>query len=71
MRSLLIVTIVSGVSISGAWNVAAQNNIFDARSSPAVAAQQDFERAVAEYKKCLADNQGNVKACEGLHYYGR
>jgi hypothetical protein len=77
MRSLLPATVVASASISG---VSAQqqpqqpcssgNNIFGAmaRSSPAIAAQQDFERAVCEYRNCLAASQNNANACEGLRH---
>jgi hypothetical protein len=33
--------------------------------NPAIAAQRDFERSVADYKQCLADNPRNASACEG------
>jgi hypothetical protein len=36
--------------------------------NPAVAAQQDFERSVADYKQCIADNARNANACEGLRH---
>jgi hypothetical protein len=39
-----------------------------ARSNPAVAAQQDFERAVCEYRNCLTANSNNTNACEGLRH---
>ena len=35
--------------------------------SPA-AAQNDFERAVCEYRNCFAANQNNANACEGLRH---
>jgi hypothetical protein len=39
-----------------------------ALNNPAVAAQRDFERSVADYKQCLADNARNAGACEGLRH---
>jgi hypothetical protein len=76
MRSLFAIT-VAVASISGAWNAGAQQppcstpkNIFSAmaRSSPVVAAQEDFERAVCEYRNCVQSNPNNVNACEGLRH---
>ena len=82
MRSLLMMAVVAGASISGTWNAMAQqqpcakDNFFGnlaARSSPAIAAQRDFERAVCEYRNCLAANANNANACEGraAPYHGR
>jgi hypothetical protein len=36
------------------------------RANLAIAAQRDFENAVCEYRNCLAANQDNANACEGL-----
>jgi hypothetical protein len=36
-----------------------------ARSSPAIAARQDYDQAVANYQTCLAANSSNPNACEG------
>ena len=81
MRSFLIAMVVASASISGA--TAQQqpcqrnaNNIFGrlfdaldaAANNPAIAAQRDFERAVCEYRNCLAANQNNANACEGLRH---
>jgi hypothetical protein len=69
VRSLLVVTAVSA-TILAAHNATAQNVFSDmaARMNPAIAAQRDFERSVADYKKCLVDNVGGVNACEGLRH---
>jgi len=37
-----------------------------ARTSPGLAVRQDYERSVADYRKCIADNSANVNACEAL-----
>ena len=69
MRSLLMMTVVvATVSIFGTWSVTALNIFSDtaARINPAIAAQRDFERSVADYRKCLADNPTDQNACKGL-----
>jgi hypothetical protein len=77
MRSLLMMAIVAGASISGTWNATAQQqpcakgNFFgdiSARMNPAIAAQRDFESAVCEYRNCVAANPNNINACEGLRH---
>jgi len=37
-----------------------------ARTSPGSAARQDYERSVADYRKCIANKSANVNACEAL-----
>ena len=83
MRSLLMMAIIAGASISGTWNAAAQQqqpctvkeNIFGAMArgagGPAAAAQYDFERAVCDYRNCLAANSSNINACEGFSELSR
>jgi hypothetical protein len=77
MQSLLIVIIIAAAGISGAWTAAAQqqpcptDNVFgniSARMNPAIAAQRDFDRAVCEYRNCLAANANNANACEGQRH---
>jgi hypothetical protein len=78
VRSLLMMmVVVATASISGTWNAMAQQQPcakdnfvgnLAASSSPAIAAQRDFERAVCEYRNCLAANQNNANACEGLRH---
>ena len=76
MRSFLLATVVASGSISGAaaqqQDCNSRENIFGAMArgagGPAAAAQYDFERAVCEYKNCLATNQNNANACEGLRH---
>lgn len=36
--------------------------------SPGLAARQDFEQSVADYRQCLADNQTNANVCEGQRH---
>jgi hypothetical protein len=36
--------------------------------TPQLAAQRNFEHAVCEYRNCLAANQNNANACEGLRH---
>jgi hypothetical protein len=82
MRSLLIVPIAAGATISGAWNATAEQqqpcspdnflkrlaNGFTEAAGPAAVAERDFQRAVCEYRNCLAANASNVNACEGLRH---
>jgi hypothetical protein len=70
MRSFLIATVVASSSISGA---AAQqqpcpNITCPSFLAPRSCAQQEFEHAVCEYRNCLAANQSNASACEGLRH---
>ena len=82
MRSLFAITVVIA-SISGTCNAMAQqaqqqpcSNLHGAgtffgamaRSSQVEAAQQDFERAVCEYRNCIIANPNNQNACEGLRH---
>jgi hypothetical protein len=39
-----------------------------ARTSPGLAARQDYERSVADYRRCIADKSANVNACEALRH---
>jgi hypothetical protein len=66
-RSRLRLSAAMVRSLSVFWKKS-YKNIFSAmaRSSPTVAAQEDFERAVCEYRNCLAANANNANACEGL-----
>jgi hypothetical protein len=74
VRLFLIATVVAGASISGAaaqQQPCPRENLFGAMANgmdSARAAQRDFEHAVCEYKNCLAANQNNVNACEGLRH---
>ena len=74
-RVLLAVTVVAGMSVSGAVAQQQQpcptDNIsgsISARMNPAIAAQREFERAVCEYRNCLGANQNDANACEGLRH---
>ena len=76
MRAFLI-AIIACASISGAAAQQQQpcvmkENIFGAMArgagGPAAAAQYDFERAVCDYRNCLAANSSNINACEGLRH---
>jgi hypothetical protein len=78
VRSFLVAAVAVSASISGAaaqqqpcapGNAAA--NFFSnigAATSPATAAQRDFERAACEYRNCIAVNSNNINACEGLRH---
>jgi hypothetical protein len=78
VRSFLVATVAVTVSISGAaaqqqpcsphTNIFGQFAVALSRSSPAAAAQQDFERAVCEYRNCLTANANNANACDGLRH---
>ncbi len=69
MRAILTIAVVSCIGTSSAL---AQQTLWGALMAtglnPSVAAQEDFKRAVADYRKCLNDNPGNVNACEGLRH---
>jgi hypothetical protein len=73
MRSVLTIATVAVVTSFCAFGAAAQQqpNFFGnigAAMNPAIAAQRDFERSVADYRKRLADNPTNQNPCEGLRH---
>ena len=49
-------------------NIFGQLHGIGARSNPSIAAQDDFEQAVCEYKNCITANPNNINACEGLRH---
>ena len=67
MRAILTVIVLGCIGASGAM-AETWNEYLDRIRPPSAVAMADFERSVAEYKKCLAENPSNVNACEGLRH---
>jgi hypothetical protein len=74
MRSFLTTAkVVACLSFVGTSSGAAQRSPLTmaelgARTSPGLAVRQDYERSVADYRKCIADKSANVNACEALRH---
>jgi hypothetical protein len=76
MRSFLTTAkVVACLSVMGTSSGAAQQSPLKemiaelgARTSPGLAVRQDYERSVADYRKCIADKSANVNACEALRH---
>jgi hypothetical protein len=76
MRSFLTMAtmVVACLSFVGTSSGAGQTPLKEmvaelaARTSPGLAVREDYERSVADYRKCIADKSANVKACEALRH---
>ena len=64
MRTLWTAAVVTGVSVFFHCGAAAQQQT----ESLILAAKQDYERSVADYRQCIAANPNNASACEDLRH---
>jgi hypothetical protein len=62
MRTLWTAAVVTGVGVFFLCGAAAQQQT----QSLILAAKQDYERSIADYRQCIAANPNNASACEVL-----
>ena len=62
MRTLWTATVVTGVGVFFLCGAAAQQQT----QSRILAAKQDYERSVADYRQCIDANPNNASPCEDL-----
>jgi hypothetical protein len=63
-RTLWTAAVLTGVGVFFLCGAAAQQQT----QSPVLAAKQDYERSVADYRQCIAANPNNASACEDLRH---
>lgn len=70
MRSLLTTMVVACTSVLSACSGTTQQSASEFKTNvasifdPQIAAQQNYDRALAEYQNCFAANPTNRNACE-------
>jgi hypothetical protein len=64
MRAVWTAAVVTGVGVFFLCGAAAQQQT----QSLILAAKQDYERSVADYRQCIAANPNNASACEDLRH---